>query len=66
LSEVTIPTLVRVGEHDLPGCRRIGEETVDRVAGARLEMIANSAHCPPRDQPRARARTVLDWLDAEV
>lgn len=63
LGEITIPTLVIVGEYDRPrtiaGCREIA----DRIPGARHEVIANTAHLPALERPDEFNRLVLGFLE---
>jgi len=61
-SEIRQPTLVLVGEHDLPGCHDIGRDLVAAMTEARLETVADAAHCPSLDQPDALSTLVLDFL----
>ena len=45
----------------------IGQPSDPEPAWTHLsKIVAGSAHCPSLDQPRAMARTVLNWLDANV
>ncbi len=66
LAELSVPVMVVVGEHDLPGIRRQGAEIVDAIPSARLVSLADSAHCPSLDDPAALSRVVLDFLDDVV
>lgn len=56
LAQVTVPTLVMVGEHDtlfLDDCRGLAAA----VPGARLEVVADAGHNPQHEAPDV-------WLDA--
>lgn len=62
LGEIVVPVLVIVGEYDLPGVRRQGEQLAAALPAATFTSIAGSAHCPSLDQPRELSRVVLDFL----
>lgn len=64
LGRILAPTLVVVGELDLPGCRQQAAELAERLPHARLATVAESAHCPSLDQPAALAALVLEYLAA--
>ena len=64
LGEITVPTLITVGRHDeiTPACA----ETIHRgIAGSRLAVFENSAHCAHLEEPDAYLATVDAFL-AEV
>ena len=62
IHECAVPTLVIVGEHDLPGCHVIGRQLAEAMPNATYRSLADSAHCPSLDQPRALAEAVLGFL----
>jgi pimeloyl-ACP methyl ester carboxylesterase len=53
LAEIAVPTLVVVGEHDLPLLVDRARAVAVSVPGARLAVLAGSAHLPMLDQPAA-------------
>jgi pimeloyl-ACP methyl ester carboxylesterase len=63
LGEITAPTLVVVGAHDVADFRAMAESVVAAIAGARLEVVAGSGHLVPLEAPAETARLVTDFLD---
>jgi pimeloyl-ACP methyl ester carboxylesterase len=66
LGEITCPTLVLVGEHDLPGLVRHGRELAGALPSAEFAVIAGAAHCPSLDQPDALTAAVLRFVSEVV
>jgi len=62
LAEVRAPTLVLVGELDIPDFQLIAEVLAGNIAGARLRVIADSGHIPPLEQPQAFNQALLGFL----
>jgi 3-oxoadipate enol-lactonase len=62
LAELRAPTLVLVGELDIPDFQIIAEVLAGNIAGARLHVIADSGHVPPLEQPDALNRVLLGFL----
>jgi len=60
--ELRTPTLVLVGELDIPDFQIIAEVLAGNIAGARLKVIADSGHIPPLEQPQAFNRALLGFL----
>jgi 3-oxoadipate enol-lactonase len=63
LGELAAPTLVVVGELDLPDFAAIGRHIVERAQDARLEMMPGVAHLPPMEAPATFAALALGFLD---
>lgn len=63
LAELTVPTLVIVGELDQPDFATIGRHVAERAPNARLVMMPGVAHLPPMEAPDAFAELVLDFLE---
>ncbi|MGH2344296.1 MAG: alpha/beta fold hydrolase, partial [Chloroflexota bacterium] len=51
LVEITVPTLVLVGDHDLPSIQAVAEKLISEVAGARKTVIEGTAHLPNMERP---------------
>lgn len=64
LDQIRVPTLVVVGEHDLPGVHLLCARTAETIPHALLTTIPKSAHCPSLDQPEALNRAILGFLTA--
>jgi 3-oxoadipate enol-lactonase len=62
LGEIQVPTLVLVGEEDVPDIQAIAERLAREIAGARLERIADTAHVPSMERPEEFDRLVLGFL----
>ncbi len=62
LSEVRVPTLVIVGDLDLPEKLELSEHLTTGIPGARQEIIAGAAHMVSMEQPQEFNRIVLDFL----
>jgi pimeloyl-ACP methyl ester carboxylesterase len=63
LGEVQAPTLVLVGEEDVPDIRAISDRLAREIPNARFETIANTAHVPSMERPEEFDRLVLGFLD---
>ncbi|WIG60308.1 MAG: Beta-ketoadipate enol-lactone hydrolase [Ktedonobacterales bacterium] len=62
LSEIHAPTLVIIGDEDLPGVRATADKLATDISGARKAVIHNAAHVPNMERPDAFNRIVLDFL----
>jgi 2-succinyl-6-hydroxy-2,4-cyclohexadiene-1-carboxylate synthase len=51
LAEIAAPTLVIVGEHDLPDFQRQAALLAQQIPGARKAVVAESGHLVPVEQP---------------
>lgn len=64
LTEIRVPTLVIVGDQDVPNVLEQAELLASGIAPARKAVIPNTAHLPNMEQPAAFNRAVLDFLGA--
>jgi len=62
LSEITCPTLVIAGDRDTTVPRRAVRLLAERIPGARFELVADSGHATPIDQPEIFNRLVLEFV----
>jgi 3-oxoadipate enol-lactonase len=62
LDEIRAPTLVLVGEDDLPDFRLIAEILAANIATARREVIVDAGHLLNLEQPEAFNRALLGFL----
>ena len=53
VSEIAVPTLVLVGEHDSSSPLASSQALVDAIRGARLHVISDAAHLSPIERPEA-------------
>jgi 3-oxoadipate enol-lactonase len=62
LDEITAPTLVIVGDHDLPHCLANADLITSRINGSRKVIIKDAAHLPSLERPEEFNRIVLEFL----
>jgi 3-oxoadipate enol-lactonase len=62
LGEISAPTLVLVGEHDVPDVHVIGRRLEREVPGARLVTIAGAGHLLSMERPEEFDDLVLGFL----
>jgi pimeloyl-ACP methyl ester carboxylesterase len=63
LEEITAPTLVIVGNEDLPAIQKTADLLVSRIRGAHKAVINDAAHLPNLEHPEKFNRLVLDFLN---
>ena len=63
LGEIRAPTLVLVGEEDVPDIQSIAERLAREIPGSRRATIANTAHVPSMERPREFEELVLGFID---
>ncbi len=62
LGDITAPTLVLCGAHDLDAVQSAARRVVDGVPGARELRWDDVAHLPPMERPDDFAALVLAWV----
>lgn len=62
LSELKIPVLIIVGEHDTPYILAAADYMVERIPSARKVVIDDAAHLPNMDHPEEFQTIVTDFL----
>jgi 3-oxoadipate enol-lactonase len=62
LQEITAPTLVVIGDEDLPPVQATAEILASSIRGARKAVIRDAAHLPNLEHPDEFNRLVLDFL----
>ena len=63
IHRIAAPTLIVWGDSDGIVAPEYAKEFAKRIAGARVQMIANAGHLPQLEQPEAVAKAVLGFLD---
>jgi 3-oxoadipate enol-lactonase len=63
LGEIRAPTLVIVGQEDVPDMHAIADRLAREIPGARRATIENAAHAPSLERPREFDDLVLPFLD---
>lgn len=66
LSEVRAPTLVIIGNLDLPEKLELSAQLTSEIPNARQHIIAGTAHLPGMEQPEEFNKVVLDFLNGEI
>jgi 3-oxoadipate enol-lactonase len=66
LGEIGVPTLVVVGEEDVPDMHAIARRLARDIPVARLETIPDTAHVPSMERPREFDELVLPFLREEA
>jgi pimeloyl-ACP methyl ester carboxylesterase len=64
LGEIGVPTLVLVGDADVPDILQIADRLEAGIPGARKVVWPGAAHSPALERPRELERLVLDFLAA--
>jgi len=62
LSEITAPTLVIVGEHDLPDFHAVADILAAEIPGAQKVVLPGAGHMANMDAPEAFNEAVLGFL----
>jgi 3-oxoadipate enol-lactonase len=63
LGEIDLPTLVLVGEEDMPDMHAIADQLEREIPGARRATIAATAHVPGTERPAEFDELVLGFLE---
>ena len=63
LGEIKAPTLVVVGDQDLPDVQETADLLVSKIRGARKAVIHDAAHLPNLEHPEKFNRLLLDFLN---
>ncbi len=62
VAELKMPTLVVIGENDLPFLRSAADDMTERIPGASKAVIANAAHLPNMEHPETFRVIIEDFL----
>ena len=65
LGELRMPTLVVVGDEDVPDMLAIADRLAAEIPGARKVVLADTAHMLPLERPDELNRILLDFLHTE-
>jgi pimeloyl-ACP methyl ester carboxylesterase len=63
LGEISVPTLILVGELDRPEMHEIAERLEAEIPNSRRETIAGTAHVPNMERAEEFDRLVLGFLE---
>lgn len=64
LGELTVPTLILVGEEDIPDMHQIADRLERELPNAQRASIAETAHVPSLERPREFDQLVLPFLQS--
>jgi len=65
LGKIRVPTLIVVGEYDIPDMQRAADLLVQGIAGARKVVIAGAGHTVNMERPAEFNRVVGEFLGIE-
>jgi pimeloyl-ACP methyl ester carboxylesterase len=63
LANIAVPTLVLVGEEDVITPPAEAQALADAIAGSRLEVVSNSGHMAPYENPAIANPVILRFLE---
>ena len=63
LAKIAVPTLVLVGEEDVITPPTEAQALADAISGARLEVVSNSGHMAPYENPAVANPVILRFLE---
>lgn len=66
LAQITVPTVIGVGDQDHLTPPDLAAEMAALIPGAALQVIATSGHLPPLEQPHVTNAILRDWLSSGV
>ena len=66
LGEISVPTLVVVGEEEMPGFKGYASEIAAGIPGARLEILEGLGHLHLLQDPDRVSTLLIDHLGAEI
>jgi 3-oxoadipate enol-lactonase len=66
LGEINVPTLIVIGEEDLPDMHAISKRVESEIPGARRVTIPDTAHVPSLERPREFDELVFPFLKETV
>lgn len=65
LVDIRVPTLVMIGDNDLPDMQAISQLVADRIHGAKRQLILNAAHFPNLENSILFNQSVIDFLTVQ-
>jgi pimeloyl-ACP methyl ester carboxylesterase len=63
LSEIKVPTLVIVGDHDVTDILGVADTLISKISGAKKVIIHNAGHHVNMENPKEFDRVVTDFLN---
>ena len=65
LDEIVVPTLIVVGDHDIPDKLTLAQQLAEEIVGAQLVIVPGVAHMVNMEKPEEFNRVVLDFLSRQ-
>jgi len=65
LAEIRVPTLIVVGDRDVPDMQKVADKLAAEVKGARKVVIPGAGHISNMEKPEEFDRAVFAFLDAQ-
>ncbi len=62
LSQITVPTVVGVGSHDVLTPPELSEEMASLIPGASMQVLVGAGHLPPMEKPHATNEILRYWI----
>jgi pimeloyl-ACP methyl ester carboxylesterase len=62
LAQISCPTLVMCGEHDVACTPEVARELADGIPGAELQVLPGVGHMLPWEAPHLVSRHLLHWM----
>jgi pimeloyl-ACP methyl ester carboxylesterase len=62
IAELRAPTLVVVGEHDVPDMQAIADALAAQIPGAHKRVLAGVGHLGNLEDPQSFNRIIMEWL----
>jgi pimeloyl-ACP methyl ester carboxylesterase len=63
LSEINVPTLIIVGDEDVPAIQQLADRLAMEISNAQKVVMHNTTHLPNMEQPNAFNRIVWQFLN---
>ncbi|HVS30102.1 MAG TPA: alpha/beta hydrolase, partial [Thermoanaerobaculia bacterium] len=65
LKDIKAPTLVIVGDGEMPALQKEASFVAQSIPGARLVRVKNAGHFVNLEQPQRYNKIILDWLQRQ-
>jgi pimeloyl-ACP methyl ester carboxylesterase len=66
LNEIKVPTLIVIGDKDIPGVQTAAEAATAGITGAKKVVMKNADHLPQMDNPEEFNRIVKEFLSTAL
>ena len=66
LNEIVVPTLILVGEYDIPDVHAVSGALSNGIPNSRRYVIQDAGHIIPMEQPAQFNQTIVDFIQANL